>query len=117
MSFISKFFGWFKGLAGSPKADQLLRDIQKAALAALPIVKMIAELTPSRADDVLVALFVKYAVPNVEAFLALPMGNRGAALLEVATTELSRKLPDVAKSILQTGIQLAVVQMNANNKP
>jgi hypothetical protein len=100
----------------SDKADYILSKTKEAYDKALPVVKMIAALTPTRADDVIIMLFEKYAVPNVNAFLILPEKDRGPALLEVATTIVEKQMEGVDNSIVKAGVQFAVVQLKAANK-
>ncbi len=77
---------------------------------ALPVVRQVAALTPTRADDELIRLFDQYAVPGVEAWLSLPTAQRGRALMHVAATQLKRVVPDRIDRIIDLAVQLAVVE-------
>jgi hypothetical protein len=52
----------------------------------------------------------------VDAWLALSANQRGRALLHVASTRLKRITPDSADRIIDLAVQLAVVQMRAEEK-
>ena len=90
--------------------ESFAKRIQQIAIAALPIVEMIAAMTPTRVDDELVALFKKYAVPGVEYYLSLPMEKRGIALSEVAVTELAQKFPGTPTYLLKLAVEQAVAK-------
>lgn len=83
---------------------------------AMPIVRTIAAVTPTRTDDELVKLFEQFAIPQVDAWLALPANQRGRALLHVASSRLKRITPDSADRIIDLAVQIAVVQMRAEEK-
>jgi hypothetical protein len=105
ISVLRKFLGWFSG-AGEKTAQV----IQKIAVEALPVVEVIALMTPTRIDDEIILLFRRFAVKNAEWFLMLPQEERGLALLYVATKQLQRQFPGVPVNILQAAIQLALAQ-------
>ena len=108
MNFFSKLFKavrrWF--------SERAMSDIERAAALvgpAIQIVAVVAALTPTRSDDELIELFRHYAVPGVDAWLALPPADRGRALMTVAARELKRLTPDVGDRIIDLAVQLAVV--------
>lgn len=106
---------WFKRLVGY-FTGRALDDIARAAeLAkkALPIVTFVAALTPTRADDEIIALFKKYTIPGVEAWLALPKEQRGRALMQAAASQLKRVAPDEADRVIDLAVQIAVVQLRS----
>lgn len=100
----------------SERADFILKKTKEAYEKALPVVKMVAALTPTRSDDIIIMLFEKYAVPNVNAFLILPEKDRGPALLEVATSIVEKQMVGVDNSIVKAGVQFAVVQLKNADK-
>lgn len=102
--FFQKVFGFFS----SDKAQAIAQKIQEYAVTALPVVEFIASLTPTRADDEIIALFKRFALPKVEAYLALPQEDRGAALMAVAVSELTKRYPEAPVSQLRAAIELAV---------
>jgi acyl carrier protein phosphodiesterase len=106
-----RLFSYVTGRAAQDitAAVELVKD-------ALPLVRTIAALTPTRADDELVKLFDHFAMPQVNAWLALSANQRGRALLHVASTQLKRITPDSADRIIDLAVQLAVVQMRAEEK-
>lgn len=75
---------------------------------AYDIVKIVAQLTPTRADDELIALFERYAVPGLAIFIQLPPEQRGVALLEAAATELARHYPAAKRTEIDAAIVSAV---------
>lgn len=105
LNFFKKVLGWLTG--GATKAASL---VQRIATDAMPIIREIAALTPTRVDDEIVALFDRYAVPNADKWLALPVEDRGAALLHVATSEMEKRWP-TQTHVLQLAIQLALTQL------
>lgn len=113
MNFLKRMFVSVVSFINGPTAEKVARNVHDYAQKALPIVGAIAALTPTRSDDELVALFNRYAQPNVEKFLALPPQNRGLALLHIATAELSKQAPMASNTALQTAVQLAVLALKA----
>lgn len=107
---------WFTQLwhwANKDNTIAILRRVDDMVGMALPIVRQIAALTPTRTDDELLALFERLKIP-IDKWLGLPQDQRGAALLYAATTELQKRYPDAPVNQLQTAIQLAVTVMKAN---
>jgi hypothetical protein len=104
-----KLFSYFSGRASRDVAAAV--DLTKTVL---PIIERIAAVTPTRSDDEIVRLFCEYAVPQVDAWLALPSEQRGRALMQVATIQLKRLTPDPADRIIDLAVQLAFVQFRAD---
>lgn len=105
-----KFLSFFKNIwkwATGDKVRNALAKVDKLVEVALPIVKEIAALTPTRIDDEIIALLEKYRLP-VDAYIALPSDQRGAALMAAATEEMKRLYPNLPINQLQSAIQLAV---------
>ena len=109
MNLLKRIGSALKSFFRSDRAAQIAGDILTIAEKVEPLVQMIAAVTPTRADDEIVALFQRYAVPGVRNWLSLPPDQRGAALLTAATTEAARLFPGTPTSILQAAIQLALV--------
>jgi len=109
------FFKWLGSLfAKLPGiASTVAEKIQEISAAALPVVKLIAELTPTRADNEILELFERFLIGGARDYLALPMDQRGPALLKVATTVLARQFPGVPVVQIQAAVQLALVQHRA----
>ena len=103
-------WNFLTGEQGDRVANMLKMGIDKA----LPIVEAIAAMTPTRIDDEIIALFKKYAVPNVDKWIALPIDKRGPALLEVASAQLERMYPSTPTHILRAAIDLALVEHRMN---
>lgn len=110
--FFQSIFAWFS----SDQAQQIAKSIVSYSNAALPVVELIASLTPTRADDEIIALYKRFALPKVEAYLALPKADRGAALVNAAVAELQKQFPDAPISQLRASIELAVQLMKSNAK-
>jgi hypothetical protein len=108
----SAFVGFFR----SGKAQAAFEQAAALVPKALPIVTLVASLTPTLADDELVALFRRFALPYVEQYLALPKEQRGVALLKVASTQLASIAPGTPTRILDTAVQLAYVGFRAGNQ-
>jgi hypothetical protein len=111
-----KVLNWFKQLwkwAMNDHTIAVLRRVDDMIGLAMPIVKQIAALTPTMADDEIVALLDKFQV-KVGYWLQLPPSDRGPVLFQVATAEMQRRYPDVPINQLQSAIQLAVTVMKAN---
>jgi hypothetical protein len=97
-------------------SDAATRDMQRAAAmisTATAVVEAVAILTPNRADDELVALFQRYALPQVDKWLQLPPEERGKALLYAASQQLGRLYPGTATRVVDLAVQMAVVGVRA----
>lgn len=120
---MSKIIGAIKSAVSAVRRF-VAGDRAKAAVAqavamvkqALPIVEAIALLTPTRADDEIVALFKAYGLPAVEKWLELPADRRGAALFEAASQLLARQFPGVLMNIINTSVQMAYTAWRAEQK-
>ena len=111
-----RVLNWFKALwrwAMNDHTIAVLRRVDDMIGLALPIVKQIAALTPTRSDDEIIALLEKFQL-KVAYWLQLPQAERGPVLLHVATTELQKRYPDAPINQLQSAVQLAVTVMKAN---
>lgn len=111
-----RVLSWFKRVwawAMNERTIAALKRIDDMIDVALPIVKQIAALTPTRSDDEVIALFELLKL-KVDGWLGLAPADRGAALLHAATVELQKRYPDVPINQLQAAIQLAVAVMKAN---
>src|SRR5690349_14629061 len=97
----------------SGKATAALNSVASLVPKALPIVQIVALLTPTKADDEVLALFQKFGLPYVENYLALPQEQRGAALLKAASTKLAEQVPGTPTHILDAAVQLALVGYRA----
>jgi hypothetical protein len=112
MSFLKRIFGGVWKFLTGPKGEKVAEMILQYTDIALKIVKAVAAMTPNRSDDEIIALFEKYGVANLHAYLALPIADRGPALLAAATTELARFVPaGTPATILQTAIQIALANI------
>lgn len=110
MNFLKKAFGWIWKIISNPDTARLILDVAKQATA---VVEVIAKLTPTRSDDELIALWRLYGLANIEKWLAFPIAERGAALLEAARAALlmeNNDLERISQSTLNAGIELAVVE-------
>jgi hypothetical protein len=110
-SFSLRLFSYFSGRASRDVAAAV--DLTKMAL---PIIERIAALTPTRSDDEIVRLFRETAIPHADAWLALPIEQRGRVLMQVAAVQLKRLTPDPADRIIDLAIQLAFVQFRAEQE-
>jgi len=99
-------FGWLGKLFRA--APHVAEAIQKVLVQALPVVEMIAAMTPTRADDEIIALAEKFWIKNVKHYLDLPVEERGPALLAAATNALKKQFPGVTTVQIQAAIQLAL---------
>lgn len=107
---LSSFFHHIIEFFKSDKAKHAFGEVSKIVPIALVIVKRIAELTPNRTDDEIVAAFEHYGIPTIDRGKLDP----GAALLELATKVVADRLPPgTAKNLIQTAIQIAVTGSKA----
>jgi len=104
---------WLVGLFRSGKAEQAFNAAVSLVPKAVPIVKEIAALTPTRSDDEIIAAFERYAVPGACQYLSLPREKRGLALLALATEILAAQVPGTPTRILNTAVQLAYTGVSA----
>jgi hypothetical protein len=111
-----KFLGWFKkawAFVTGDRAKAALHRIDGMIEVALPIVREVAALTPTRSDDEIVALFEKYRI-SVKGWLGLDDASKGAALLQAASSKLQEYYPNVPWSQVQAAAQLAYVVAKNN---
>jgi hypothetical protein len=112
MKWLKRFFARI----GSYLSGRAVRDAEagiELLRFALPIVKHIADITPTRADDEIVRLFEAYGIPAVDRWLSLPVEHRGRALMHVAAVALKRITPDSVDRIIDFAIQAAVLEVKA----
>lgn len=103
--------GFFKAIGRflTGAANKVANVVNDLAPKVLPIVEMIATLTPTRKDDEIIALFNKFALPNVQAFLLLPEADRGLALLSAGTKLAQKQWPNIPVSQIQAALQMALL--------
>jgi hypothetical protein len=86
-----------------------LTEVASLVTLATPIVAEIAALTPNQTNNEIAAVFQKFGVPISQQILNEPAAQRGDFLLQLATAVLAAKVPNVATSILNIAVQLAVI--------
>lgn len=111
--FFGKVFGWLLTDGATAAAEA----VQKISIEALPIVDLIASLTPTRADDEIVATFRRFGVPLADFWLSVPQSRRGPALLELATEVLRKDNQGAPTHQLQAAAQNALVLLRAGVRP
>ena len=116
MKFIKKVLAAVAGYFRSGKAERDLAAVQAMVPGAMPIIEAFAAVTPTRADDEMVALFKKYALPGIDHFLDLPVEKRGLALLDGASIVLGRTFPGTATRLLNAAVQLAYTTWRAEQE-
>ena len=116
MTFLNKIFGPLARYFRSGKAERDLATARKMMPRAIPIIEAFAAMTPTRADDELVALFKKYGLPGIDGFLDLPVEKRGLALLDGASVVLGRMFPGTATRLLNASVQLAYTAWRAEQE-
>lgn len=99
-----------------PSGEKVAKLIVQMSITALPIVEAIAAITPTQADDEIIALFKKYALPGVEKYLAFPPGQRGIALSDAAVSELAKDFPGTPTYLLKLAVEQAVAKYKLENK-
>jgi hypothetical protein len=103
MNWLMKIGSWFGG--------RYMRDAVVLAEQALPIVRLVAKLTPTRADDEILRAAHELGVPIAKQWLALEPSERGRALLQIASSALKARVPSAAGRVIDLAVQLAVVRM------
>ncbi|HEX4275818.1 MAG TPA: hypothetical protein VHZ74_10705 [Bryobacteraceae bacterium] len=118
-----KFFGAVESFFTRGKAKEVV-DAVEADLAkvadilphAIPIVEDIAALTPNRTVQEVSAVLTKYVGPVAQQIDDNPAAI-GNILLNTATAAVQKNLPPelagAATRLIQTGVQMAVVAVNA----
>ncbi len=96
---------------GSLLGGRQMRDAVGLAEQALPIVRLIAVLTPTRTDDEILRAAQELGVPIAKQWLALEPSDRGRALLQIASSALKARVPSAAGRVIDLAVQLAVVRM------
>lgn len=104
-SLFVKLFNLFK----SDKLAAALERVKQLAEAALPVIEYIASLTPTRIDEEIIALFKRFALPNVDKYLALPANERGQALMDAAISAMEKKYPSAPLQEIRAAIEMALV--------
>lgn len=111
-----RVLNWFKSLwrwAMNDHTISVLKRVDDMIGIAMPIVKQIAALTPTRSDDEIVALLEKFHI-KLSYWLQIPPSERGPVLLHVATNEMQKRYPEAPINQIQSAVQLAVTVMKAN---
>lgn len=117
MSILKSIAGRIQKFFLSGKAASAIDVAVALVPRALPIIQVVAALTPTRSDDEIVAAFAKYGVPLADSWKTLPRSERGYALLHLATEVLSSQSPAVGRSIINAAVQLAVTAQKAKDQP
>jgi hypothetical protein len=113
MNWLIHLFQKIGGFFITPKALAIEAQLSSMVVAAEPIVKAIAALTPNRTVQEITAAYEKYGVP-VAGTIANDPTSTGNALLNLATTILQKNhAPDAAVSLLNTAVQLALTAVKA----
>jgi len=107
--------GWFRAIrkwftANAVNDASMAADLAKKAI---PIVRIVARLTPTRVDDEIVRLFETFGIPKIDAWLELPIESRGRALFHAAAHELKRWAPGTVDRVIDLAVQMAVVEVKA----
>lgn len=117
MNVFKKIWGALASYFQSGRAEKDLKLACAYVSKALPIIETIAAFTPTRADDELIALYKRFALPGVEAWLSTPVAERGDALREVARTVLAREVePGTPQRVLNAAIELAYLSYSASKQ-
>ena len=106
MNWLKKIGRFFRELFSRETADAIERGIEAAVpyiRPALELVKIIAALAPTRANDEIVRLIERYAVPIV----LTPGADRGAILRQIAVAELQKRFPEVPERVLNRALEIA----------
>lgn len=114
MSWIKKIGSFFARLFSKKTAAAIQRGIEACAPyieTALSICTAIAAMTPTRADDEIIALIKRYAVPVVWN----PAGDRGDVLRDIALAALRKQFPAASTSDLNRAIEVAVGAIKARS--
>ena len=120
--FLSRVVDFFAGLAtpeGQKKLNEALSKAYDLLGQALPIVEMLAKLTPTRADDEIVALIKTYAIPLSVPDHPMTESDKAYFLRQSAVTLLKRELKDhtsVPDNVIDLGVQLAYSAFKATSR-
>lgn len=112
MKWLKRMFAKISGYLSGRAAQDAEAGLELLRFA-LPLVKHIADITPTRSDDEIVRLFAAYSIPAVERWLSLPVENRGRALMHVAAVAMKRLVPDKIDRIIDFAIQAAVLEVKS----
>lgn len=111
MKSIANFFRRIIDIFRGPRLDQALAKAYDLVQDALPIVELVAKLTPTRADDEIVALIRNYAIPLAIPERAMTDLEKSTFLRLTATNLLKRELAGrgISDSVIDLAIQTAYV--------
>jgi len=111
--FLTNLFKKLEELFESPKTKAVLNDVATILVDAKPIVEAIASATPNKTISEVLKIYEQYGLPISQAELAGPAAI-GNALLNLATSLLQTKFPNLSTSLIQTAVQLAVTGVKAS---
>lgn len=107
---LAKVVSVFSSGEGQKAFDTVVALVPKA----MPIVRVVAALSPTMADDQIVALLDQVHLEAwTEAYLKLPVSDRGPALQHAAANVLGTMSPGTSRPILNAAVELAVVAMKS----
>jgi hypothetical protein len=110
-SFVSKIDHFFQ----SGEAKKALQTTAEIVQYAAPIVQQIEAVAPNKTVEQVLSAYNKYGVTPTSAIAAGDATQMGNALLNLATTVLSKNLPvdkaGASTTILNTAVQLAVLAL------
>ena len=113
---IGRFFKRVAGWFGDGNAVKKVLDQAYGLLtAALPIVEDIAKLTPTRADDEIVALIRKWGL-KLHVLTYTDERSKGLFLHQIAAASLKRVFPGMPNSVIDLAVQLAYTAWRAGER-
>jgi hypothetical protein len=113
MKFLKGLFSALGGFIKGGGAERAFGKVAEIVPRALPIVDAIAALTPTRADDEILAAFQHFGVPLLLRVEETPAEKRGLLLFDLATGVLGKRYPGTATNLIQSAVQIAVTAHKA----
>ena len=105
---------FFASLIRYFRGGQAEKAFNAAVDKAMPVVRTLVKITPTRADDEILAAYDRYQVrAYVDQIRATPADKRGYLLLQLATDVLAREFPELPTHILDNAVGAAVTQVKA----
>lgn len=123
MNWLKNLFAKLGSFFASDKGKQMIETINTVTETALPVVAQIASLTGNKGAEADVAAvqaaYTNYGVPLAQTLVSGDKTQIGDALKNLAVTVVQKNLPpaqaSTATSLIQTGVQLAVVASKLGN--
>jgi hypothetical protein len=115
MNAFKKFFSRCIAFFKSPKLDKALATTYDVMQIAMPFVEVIAQMTPNKADDEIVAVIKEFAVPVAVPTSPMTDLEKSMFLKTAAVTAVKKEVnkADVPDSVINAAVELAYLAVKS----